>query len=86
MTSSDCVITVRTIVDLPEPERDQLDALCRQRGISRAEALRQALRQALRLWLEQQQPQHRQVFGLWRDRSDDALTIQDSLRQEWAGR
>ncbi|MFN4867674.1 MAG: ribbon-helix-helix domain-containing protein [Cyanobium sp.] len=82
MTSSDGVITVRTIVDLPEPERDQLDALCRQRGISRAEALRQALR----LWLEQQQPQHRQVFGLWRDRSDDALTIQDSLRQEWAGR
>ena len=82
MTSSDGVITVRTIVDLPEPERDQLDALCRQRGISRAEALRQALR----LWLEQQQPQHRQVFGLWRDRSDDALTIQDSLLQEWAGR
>ena len=82
MTSSDGVITVRTIVDLPEPERDQLDALCRQRGISRAEALRQALR----LWLEQQHPQHRQVFGLWRDRSDDALTIQDSLRQEWAGR
>jgi len=27
MTSSDGVITVRTIVDLPEPERDQLDAL-----------------------------------------------------------
>ena len=82
MTSSDGVITVRTIVDLPELERDQLDALCRQRGISRAEALREALR----LWLEQQQPQPRQVFGLWRDRSDDALTIQDSLRQEWAGR
>jgi Arc/MetJ-type ribon-helix-helix transcriptional regulator len=82
MTSSDGVITVRTIVDLPELERDQLDALCRQRGISRAEALREALR----LWLEQQQPQHRKVFGLWRDRSDDALTIQDSLRQEWAGR
>jgi Arc/MetJ-type ribon-helix-helix transcriptional regulator len=82
MTSSDAVIIVRTIVDLPDLERDQLDALCRQRGISRAEALREALR----LWLEQQQPQHRQVFGLWRDRSDDALTIQDSLRQEWAGR
>jgi Arc/MetJ-type ribon-helix-helix transcriptional regulator len=82
MTSSDGVITVRTIVDLPELERDQLDALCRQRGISRAEALREALR----LWLEQQRPQHRQVFGLWRDRSQDALTIQDDLRQEWAGR
>ena len=35
-------------------ERAQLDALCRQRGLSRAEALRQALR----LWLEQQQRPH----------------------------
>ena len=33
---------MRTIVDLPERERDQLDALCRQRGLSRAEAIRQA--------------------------------------------
>jgi len=32
---------MRTIVDLPEAERTQLDALCRQRGLSRAEALRQ---------------------------------------------
>ncbi|MCE2839212.1 MAG: ribbon-helix-helix domain-containing protein [Cyanobium sp. 49614_E6] len=51
---------MRTIVDLPEPERAQLDALCRQRGLSRAEALRQALR----LWLEQQKPSHGEVFGL----------------------
>lgn len=34
-------INVPTIVDLPEAERTQLDALCRQRGLSRAEALRQ---------------------------------------------
>ena len=32
---------MRTIVDLPEAERTQLDAHCRQRGLSRAEALRQ---------------------------------------------
>ncbi|MFM7464178.1 MAG: CopG family transcriptional regulator, partial [Cyanobium sp.] len=55
---------MRTIIDLPEPARQQLDALCRQRGISRAEALRQALA----LWLEHQQPNHAAVFGLWRDR------------------
>lgn len=73
---------MRTIVDLPEPERRQLDALCRQRGLSRAEALREALR----LWLERQQPQHRSVYGLWRDRPDDALTLQAALRQEWADR
>lgn len=31
-------------MDLPDAEREQLDALCRQRGLSRAEALRQASR------------------------------------------
>jgi hypothetical protein len=30
MTPSDDVIIVRSIVDLPKRERDQLDALCRQ--------------------------------------------------------
>ena len=71
---------VRTIIDLPEPDRQLLDALCRQRGMSRAEALRQALA----LWLEQQQPDHGQVFGLWRDRPGDALSLQEALRQEWS--
>ena len=81
-TSSDVALSVRTIVDLPEPERDQLDALCRQRGLSRAEALRQALR----LWLQQQTPDHRCVFGLWGDRPEGSLALQqDSLRQEWSG-
>lgn len=73
---------MRTIVDLPDAEREQLDALCRQRGLSRAEALRQALR----LWLQQQKPDHGQVFGLWRDRPQDSLTLQQELRQEWAER
>jgi predicted nucleic acid-binding protein len=47
MPSSDNGLNLRTFVDLPEVERAQLDALCRERGLSRAEALR--------LWLEQQQ-------------------------------
>ena len=73
---------MRTIVDLPDAERAQLDALCRQRGVSRAEALRLALR----LWLQQQTPDHGQAFGLWRDRSQDSLNLQQALRQEWAER
>ena len=79
MPSSDDGISMRTIVDLPEAERAQLDALCRQRGLSRAEALRQALR----LWLQQQTPHHGQVFGLWRDRPEGALALQETLRREW---
>jgi len=73
MPSSDNGIDMRTIVDLPEVERAQLDTLCRQRGLSRAEALR----------LEQQKPSHGEVFGLWRDRPESALELQQALRQEW---
>ncbi len=69
---------MRTIIDLPEVDRERLDAHCRQRGVSRA----QALREALALWLEHQQPDHQQVFGLWRDRPGDALHQQEALRRE----
>jgi hypothetical protein len=62
-------------VDLPAAERAQLDVLCRQRWLSRAEALR--------LWLEQQKPSHGEVFGLWRDRPEGSLELQQALRQEW---
>jgi hypothetical protein len=79
MMSSSNVI-MRTIVDLPDPDRVQLDALCQQRGLSRAEALRQALR----LWLAQQQPAHGTVFGLWRDRPEDGVALQRKLREEWS--
>lgn len=76
MTSSDDGHVVRTIVDLPEGERDQLDALCFQRGISRA----QALREALTLWLERERPRHREVFGLWSDRELDGVALQRRIR------
>jgi hypothetical protein len=36
--------------------------------------------------LEQQTPDHDQVFGLWRDRPQDSLTLQQALRQKWAER
>jgi hypothetical protein len=32
----------------------------------------EALRKALRLWLQQQTPDHGQLFGLWRDRPQPA--------------
>jgi hypothetical protein len=78
MTSS----AMRTIIDLPEVDRVALDAQCRQRGLSRAEGIRQALR----LWLQQQRPSSASVFGLWGDRDQDAVALQQALRDEWAGR
>jgi hypothetical protein len=68
---------VRTIVDRPEGERDQLDALCFQRGIiSRA----QALREALTLWLERERPRHGEMFGLWSDRELDGVALKRRIR------
>ena len=61
-----------SIVDLRE--RDQLAALCRQRGLSRAAAIRQALR----LWLQQQSPALGEVFGLWGDSPEGSLALQDA--------
>ena len=60
---------MRTIVDLPEGERDQLDALCSQRGIPRA----QALQEALTLWLERERPRHGDVFGLRSEQDLDGV-------------
>jgi hypothetical protein len=41
-------------------------------GLSRAEAL--------------QQPSHSALFGLWRDRQEDSVELQQALRAEWSGR
>jgi hypothetical protein len=57
----------------------RLDSLCRQRGLSRAEGLRQALRS----WLDHQGVQHQSVFGLWRNRPEDSLRLERALRSEW---
>ncbi|MCP9817775.1 CopG family transcriptional regulator [Synechococcus sp. GreenBA-s] len=70
---------MRTIIDLPAADRERLDALCRARGLSRAEALRQALR----TWLSAQTPDHKQAFGLWRQRPESSLDLERSLREEW---
>ena len=78
MTSS-VISIMRTIIDLPEAERERLDAICQQRGLSRAEGVRQALR----AWISSQEVNHRQVFGLWQARPEASLAMQERLRREW---
>jgi len=70
---------MRTIIDLPKADRQQLDSICRQRGLSRAEGVRQALR----AWIATQAVDHRQMFGLWQARPEASLAMQERLRQEW---
>jgi hypothetical protein len=70
---------MRTIIDLPETDLKTLTELGRERGLSRAEIIRQAITIFLKL---HRQPPDR-FFGLWKDRTQDGLDYQRALRTEW---
>lgn len=73
---------MRTIIDLPEKDREALETICRQHKLSRAEAIRRAVA----MYIAEQQINAPDTFGIWRDRSEDALTTEDRLRGEWGSR
>ena len=75
---------MRTIVDLPAPQLEALDTLCRREGISRAEAVRRAVGEHI----ERHRADTQAAFGLWRTRTLDSLEYEHALRDEWdrAGR
>jgi metal-responsive CopG/Arc/MetJ family transcriptional regulator len=70
---------MRTLVDLPQRELEQLTALSRSRKTSRAELIRQAVAG----YLAQNKAGVEDSFGLWKDRGVDGLAYQESLRDEW---
>lgn len=81
MSSSDIkqVGTVRTIVDIPEPELKAIKSLAKRERISQAEAVRRAVRHYLATHRAQLTDQ---AFGLWAGRRD-GLAYQEDLRDEW---
>ena len=70
---------MRTLVDLPEAELEQLNALSRQRRVSRAELIRQAVAG----YLEQNRTGLEETFGLWKKKGVDGVRYQERLRGEW---
>lgn len=74
---------MRTIIELPETSRDELDALSRRLGISRAEAIRRTVSEYL---TEHRSADHDDLFGIWKHRDIDAPTREDDLRAEWERR
>ena len=70
---------MRTIINLPEGDLRHLAELGQERGLSRAEIIRQAIK--IFLTLHQKTPG--KAFGLWKDRSEDGLKYQQALRAEW---
>lgn len=72
---------MRTIVDIPPEQLQQLAELCRREDLSRAEAVRRAIA----LLLAQQPRQPDAAFGLWKGRGVDGVDYQRALRREWGG-
>jgi metal-responsive CopG/Arc/MetJ family transcriptional regulator len=70
---------MRTLVDLPEAELEQLNVLSRARKVSRAELIRQAVAG----YLEQNKTGFEASSGLWKKKAVDGVAYQESLRGEW---
>lgn len=77
---------MRTIIDLPDDQRRELDAYCARKQVSRAEAVRRAVGQLLcdeeksrQEWLAAVEA----VRGIWKDRGVDTDTYLAELRSEW---
>lgn len=70
---------MRTLVDIPEDELEELTALSRSRKVSRAELIRQAVAG----FLAENKAGLEDSFGLWRRRGEGGVEYQERLRREW---
>ena len=72
-------VIMRTIIDLPDQQVAALASFCKQRKISRAEAVRQAVDTLLS---ESSLHSRETSFGAWAARGDSRAIV-DQLREEW---
>jgi len=70
---------MRTLVDLPDNDLEELTELSRSRKTSRA----QLIRLAVRGFLAENRPGLKESFGIWKDRDEDGVAYQERLRGEW---
>lgn len=73
-------ITMRTIIEIPEQQLEQMKPVLQSEGISRAELIRRAVSEYLKQY---PQTDDSSAFGLWSERPKDGLVYQDELRSEW---
>lgn len=73
---------MRTLVDIPDQQIDELAAISAASKISRAEVIRRAIAAYL--------DKHRagadgadSAFGIWKGAPEDALAYQERIRAEW---
>lgn len=75
---------MRTIVDIPEEDIEQLATICQQDNVSRAHAIREAVKQYVK---SKQQSSYQkaihEAFGGWAHKNIDGLTYERAIREEW---
>ena len=75
---------MRTLVDIPDEQIDDLAVICEAKKVSRAEVIRQAI--AVYIGTNKLVPAD--AFGLWKAKQPDSivldgLTYQEQARAEW---
>ncbi len=70
---------MRTLVDIPERQIEELIRISKAEKVSRAEIIRQAVA----AFIEMKKPDTVEAFGLWKEHEVDGLTYQEQLRSEW---
>jgi metal-responsive CopG/Arc/MetJ family transcriptional regulator len=81
---------MRALIDVPERQLKELEAICAARKLSRAEGVRQAVA----AFIQQNRPSREEAFGLWKGQAiylpeeseplpEDGLAYQEKLRSEW---
>lgn len=70
---------MRTLIDLPDPQVEELNALSQARKVSRAELIRQAVA----VFLSANKSDTEQAFGLWAQHGVDGVAYQKKVRSEW---
>lgn len=72
--------SMRTLVDIGDPEVKALDRLAQREKVSRAALIRKAIDDFL---ARNSSTGEVEAFGLWGDRKVDGLAYQEDIRNEW---
>jgi Ribbon-helix-helix protein, copG family len=72
---------MRTLVDIPDEQIDDLAVICEAKKVSRAEVIRQAIA----VYIGTNKLVAADAFGLWSAKQPavDGLTFQEQARAEW---
>ena len=74
-------ITMRTIIDLPDEQIDDLTEICKKENISRSALIRKAVAEFLRKYSSKK---GNEAFGIWKGKKRDGLKFQRKIRTEWS--